>query len=174
MLQLLHVIAWVIFVGVCVEAGGFLASASVKIMRPDIAGYFWQGVNLEALYQHDRGYYVVMTGFMVLVAAMRALLFYWIIKILYEKKIDPTHPFHPEVAQFIFKIGYLSLFIGLFSYWGARYSAWFESLGVRMPDVEALRLGGADVWIFMGVTLLVVAQLFKRGIAMQSENELTI
>jgi len=43
-----------------------------------------------------------------------------------------------------------------------------------MPDVQYLRLGGADVWLFMGVTLFVIAQIFKRGIEIQTENELTV
>lgn len=43
-----------------------------------------------------------------------------------------------------------------------------------MPDVRQLSFGGADVWLFMGVTLLVIAYMFKRGIEIQSENELTI
>jgi hypothetical protein len=43
-----------------------------------------------------------------------------------------------------------------------------------MPDVQDLRLGGADVWLFMSVTLFVIGQIFKRGVEMQAENELTI
>ena len=43
-----------------------------------------------------------------------------------------------------------------------------------MPDVQSLGLGGGDVWIFMGITLLVIAKVFKRGVEIQSENDLTI
>ena len=46
--------------------------------------------------------------------------------------------------------------------------------GVNMPDIQYLHLGGADVWLFMGVILFVIAQIFKRGIEIQTENELTI
>jgi len=45
---------------------------------------------------------------------------------------------------------------------------------VKMPDTQHLRLGGADVWLFMSVTLFVIAQIFKRGIEIQTENELTV
>jgi hypothetical protein len=37
-----------------------------------------------------------------------------------------------------------------------------------------LHLGGADVWLFMGVILYIIAQIFKRGIEIQAENELTV
>jgi hypothetical protein len=43
-----------------------------------------------------------------------------------------------------------------------------------MPDTQTLVLGGADVWIFMAIILFVLAQLFKRGIEIQNENELTV
>jgi len=43
-----------------------------------------------------------------------------------------------------------------------------------MPDTQHLHLGGADVWLFMGVILFVIAQIFKRGIEIQRENELTV
>jgi hypothetical protein len=35
-------------------------------------------------------------------------------------------------------------------------------------------MAGADVWLFMGVTLFVIAQIFRRGIEIQTENELTV
>jgi hypothetical protein len=35
-------------------------------------------------------------------------------------------------------------------------------------------MGGSDVWIFMGITLLVIAHIFKKGIEIQEEHELTV
>ena len=43
-----------------------------------------------------------------------------------------------------------------------------------MPDTQLLHLGGADVWLFMAVILFIIAQIFKRGIEIQTENELTV
>lgn len=43
-----------------------------------------------------------------------------------------------------------------------------------MPDIQSLNLDGSDVWLFMGLILLVIAQIFKKGIEIQTENELTI
>ena len=71
-------------------------------------------------------------------------------------------------------IAYLALGIGFFSYWGAKLSAQLASQGVAMPDVQQLSLAGADVWLFMSVTLFVIAQIFKRGVEIQTENELTV
>ena len=85
-----------------------------------------------------------------------------------------AQPFSRELGRLTFQISYLSLLIGLFCLWGAKYAEWFVKQGVKMPDIQHLRLDGADVWLFMGVILFVIAQIFKRGIEIQTENELTV
>ena len=111
---------------------------------------------------------------MIIVAVMRPLIFYLIIKVLHDKKLNLAQPFNNEVGLFIFRLSYLSLATGLFSWWGVKYAGWLTTKGVAMPDIQNMRLGGADVWLFMGVTVFVIAQIFKRGVEIQTENELTI
>ncbi len=101
-------------------------------------------------------------------------MFYLIVKILHDKKVDLSHPFNKEMGRFIFNASYLALGIGFFSHWGIKYTEWLVKQGVRMPGSHSLHLDGADVWLFMGVTLFVIAQIFKRGIEIQTENELTV
>jgi hypothetical protein len=162
-------------VGVCIEAGGFIFNTffTMVINHVDARSY-WEGLDLSALYEHDPGYFLVITGTMSIVAVMRAWLFYLIIKILHDKKLDISQPFSKEVQRFVARISYLSLFIGICSYLGVKYAGWMVLQGVKMPDTQYLRLGGADVWLFMGITLFVIAQIFNKGIEIQTENELTV
>jgi hypothetical protein len=111
---------------------------------------------------------------MTIVGVMKALMFYLIVKILHDKKLNLSQPFNNETRGFISKLSYLSLGIGAFSFWGVNYTEWLVKKAVKMPAAETLNFGGADVWLFMGVILLVIAQIFKRGIEIQSENELTV
>ena len=55
-----------------------------------------------------------------------------------------------------------------------KYTAWLRLNGIYVPSVEELHIGGADVWLFMSVVLFVIAQIFKRGIEIQTENDLTV
>ncbi len=175
MLKILYILAWIIFVGVCIEAGGFIVYAfSTLVMNPVDAKYFWKEVDLSNLYQYDPGYFFVINLLMSIVAVMRAFLFYLIVKILHDKKLDMSQPFSNDMGRFIFNISYLTLGIGIFSCWGVNYTEWLINHGVKMPGIQYLRLGGGDVWLFMSVTLFVIAQIFKRGIEIQSENELTV
>ena len=101
-------------------------------------------------------------------------MFNQIIRVLHSKKLNFSQPFNIYIAKFISTMAYLSLGIGLFSFWGVKYTQWLVDLEVSMPDISHLRIGGADVWLFMCVILFVIAQIFKRGIEIQTENELTI
>lgn len=171
MLKILYVIAWVLFIGLCIEAGSYLFSTLVTLfVKPFNVGYF----QLSALADYDSGQVVVVYLFMSITAVMKALLFYLIVKILHDKKVDMSRPFSKEMGSFLFRICYLALGIGLFSFWGGKYVAWLSDKGVEMPGIQVLKLGGADVWLFMGIILFVIAHIFKRGIEIQSENELTI
>lgn len=174
-LNILTILAWIIFVGLCVDAGGIISNAFYTLVfNPAAASNFWLKIDLSSLYQYDPGYFLVETLLMSIAALMKALMFYLIIRMLSNKKLDMTQPFVEEVGRFVFNLSYLSLGIGVFSNAGIKYSEWFIKQGVTMPDVTQLNLDGADVWLFMGVILFVIAQIFKRGIEIQSEHDLTV
>lgn len=174
-LNILAILAWIIFVGLCVDAGGIISNAFYTlVLNPQGASSFWLKIDLSSLYQYDSGYFLVETLLMSIAAVMKALMFYLIIRILSNKKLDMSQPFVQEVGRFVFNLCYLSLGIGIFSKWGVKYTEWLIKQGITMPDVTQLNLDGADVWLFMGVILFVIAQIFKRGIEIQSEHDLTV
>ena len=174
-LKVLYVLSWIIFVGLCVEAGGIIFNAIFTMtMNPLSARQFWEGIDLSALFEFDKGQFLVETLLMSIVGILKAILFYLIVKILHDKKLDLAQPFNLDLKRFIANMAWLALGIGLFSQWGAGYTKWLVSKEITMPDIQILQFGGADVWLFMGIILFVIAQIFKRGIEIQSENDLTI
>jgi hypothetical protein len=173
-LNILLVLSWIIFTGLCVEAGGFIVNAVFAIANPAIVSRLWRQVDLSELFKYDQGHFFVLTLTMGIVAVMKALLFFLIIKTLHNKDLNMAQPFNKKVQRFVFSLSYLALLIGVFSWCGAEYAMRLATQGIGMPDTMHLRLGGADVWLFMAVILFIIAQIFKRGIEIQSENELTI
>jgi hypothetical protein len=174
-LKVLYVLSWIIFIGVCIEAGGSIFSAFYTlVINPVNARTFWEGNDLSGLYKYSQWHFFTETLLISIASVMKACIFYLLIKNLDPKKISMSQPFSKEIGRLIFNISYLSLFIGFISLWGVKYKEWLVEQGVKMPDTQYLRLGGADVWLFMGVILFVLAQIFKRGIEIQSENDLTV
>ncbi|MBO9637712.1 MAG: DUF2975 domain-containing protein [Siphonobacter aquaeclarae] len=174
-LTLLLILTWVIFIGVCIEAGGVLFSAFYTLFINSVnAENFWVGNDLTELYALDRGYFAVEALLIGIASTLKAVMFYLILSMLYSKKLRISQPFSREMRRFILRLSGLTLGIGVFTGWGVRYTAWLAGKGISMPDTQQLHLGGADVWVFMAVILLIIAEIFKRGIEMQAENELTI
>lgn len=174
-LTALLVLSWIIFIGVSIEAGGLIFNTFYALaIDPIAAKSFWMQADLSDLLQYDRGHFFAQTFFMIIVAVLKAIMFYLIVKTLHDKKLNMAKPFNKELTHFVSINAWLALLIGLFSWGGIKYAIWLAGQGVNMSNADQLRLGGADVWLFMGIMLLVITQIFKRGIEIQSENELTV
>lgn len=173
-LNVLLIISWILFAGLGIEAGAFLVNAVFAIARPDLIPYLWKEVDLSELFKYDHGHFFVITLIIGITSVLKAWLFFLIIRILHNKDLNLAQPFNKTVRRFIFNLSGVTLLISFFSSYGIDYAAWLTKQGVKMPDTSDLSLGGADVWFFMAIVLFIIAQIFKRGIEIQSENELTI
>jgi hypothetical protein len=174
-LKALLVLSWIIFIGLCVRTGAYIFNMIFLLtVNPFGSHYFWDGADLSGLLAFDRGYFMVITLLMIIVSIFKSLMFYWIIKILHDNKLDMRQPFNKEVCSFIFKLSYASLVIGLFSGWAAGHSEWLGKKGALMPSLESMHVDGAGAWWFIAIILFVIGHIFKRGIEIQAENELTI
>lgn len=170
-LDALHVLAWICFIGVLFEAGSFLFNMIYSVgFQPLAADYF----NLEGVLALGKSVFCFLLTLTTVVAVLKALAMYRIIKIFTEKKLNLKAPFNQEFGRFIFALSYFSLAIGFVAFLTAEYVESIQKQNVFVPSLQRLRVAGSDVWVFMGATLYVIALIFKRGVEMQSENELTI
>lgn len=169
------VLSWLIFIGLCMELFGLLFYGIMKnVLTPESAGKIWTIVDINALYQADKGWFGVMMLFITIVAALKVVMFYLILQLLHHKTLDLSKPFSEVMSRFVKRLAFLALGIGLFSNWGYSYAEWLISTGYTLPSLLDIKLLGADIWLFMGIVLLVIAHMFKRGMEIQMENELTI
>lgn len=175
LLKGLYLVSWIIFVGLCVDAGGFLFNTFyTQAYNSEGARYFWNHLDLSSIYAADKGQFFVLTLIICIVAVLKVILFWVIIRFRFYKQLDLSKPFNESLRRFILNIGYITLGISLFALWGQRYAEWLISKDVTVPALHLLGLAGADVWIFMSVSLFVISQVLKRGIEIQSENDLTV
>lgn len=175
-LKVLQILSWIIFIGLCIDAGGIAVNTFITLfINPLGVQNFWEGADyLSSLYKFDPGNFFVITLTMIIVAVLKAIMFYLIVKLFTEKKLNMSQPFSVELRQFILKVSYLALGIGLFSHFGFKYSVWLAQQVPTTADLQSLHIAGADVWLFMAVILFVIAQIVKRGIEIQTENDLTV
>jgi hypothetical protein len=174
-LTVLNVLSWIVFIGLCLDAGIFIVYTVLTLMlEPAQAAKMWKEVDLTAVYNYNQSHFVTLTSLIIIATILKATMFYCIVKFFYNKNLNLSKPFNEAAKRFVLTLGYLSLGIGFFSSWGTKFVEGLTLKGVSIPDLRYLRLGGSDVWWFMGIVLLVIAFIFKKGIELQNENELTV
>ncbi|MOA10052.1 hypothetical protein D3C78_1299230 [compost metagenome] len=104
-------------------------------------------------------------------SGLKAYIFYFIINIFL--KINFVHPFSKEIASLIDKISYTALLCGIVGIMTDSYTEWLTKNGVELSAVQKY-LGGTSEFLFLAAVVFLIAQIFKKGIELQSENELTI
>jgi hypothetical protein len=173
--QLLNVLSWIIFIGLAIDTGGYISNTIFTLyINAACASNFWGYVDLSSLYNYNLGFFIGFAVLIIIVSLLKTILFYLTVSIFHKKKVNLANPFNETVKDYIFNFAFIALGIGLFSYAGKSFSNWLISQGLQMPALENVKLGGADVWLFMGITLLIFAKIFKKGIELQTENELTV
>lgn len=171
-IKFMHVLTWIAFLGMCVKAGAILVSFGITIFRTDIpAKNLYLGLDLSQLQSQGTVVYAGMVICIAGIAILQALLFYTLIRIFL--KINFVHPFHPAVGKLITLMSGLSLIIGLFSKATMSYAGGFISQGLSFPHLTE-HIGQGDAYLFFAGILFVIATVFKRGIELQTENELTV
>ncbi|KAA0994158.1 DUF2975 domain-containing protein [Dyadobacter sp. UC 10] len=167
----LYIVAWVIFVGLCIEAGGLVVNFIFSLYKPEFVRNLYQKLDLSELYERSKWAFFSMYSFILVIAILKAILFYVVIMLM--SKIDLSKPFNSFVSRQISQISYYTLSIGLLSY-AARQSA--GNLMHRGFDTANLDQFWADsqAFILMAAVIYVIATIFKKGIDIQSENDLTV
>jgi hypothetical protein len=167
----LHIIAWIIFVGLCIEAGGLIVNFIFSIYRPEFVQNLYQKLDLSQMYYLNKWVYFSMYGFILFISMMKAGLFYVVIMLL--SKLNLSKPFDTYVAGKIKTISYYTLSIGIISYIARQTAISIQHYGF---ETDALNQFWTDsqAWILMAAVIWVIATIFSRGVELQNENDLTI
>jgi len=174
-LKSLHLFSWIIFIALCIEAGALLFNTIYTfVYSPAAAKFFYKQLNFENLLQSNPSYFITLLSIMLIIATLKAILFYLIIWYFSKTKQMHSKPFTIYLYQFVKNSSLCSLGIALFSNWGTKFSSFLTKNNYIIPNLEQLNFSGASIWLFFALFLFVISQVLKKGIEIQEENELTI
>lgn len=167
----LKIVAWIIFVGLCIEAGGLIVNFFFSLYKPEFVQNLYQKLDLSEMYQRSKWTFFSMYSFVLIISILKAMLFY--VVVILVTKIDLLKPFNSFVSVQISKISYYTLAIGLLSFL-ARQTA--KNLQHRDYAIDTLNQYWADsqAFILMAAVIYVIATIFSKGVEMQNENDLTV
>jgi hypothetical protein len=164
----MKVVLWVVFVGLCIKAGTVIVSGVLNLVL-DVPGSEIRniGIYLTGLMELSNVHYVILWGMISAIMVLKADIFYRLIKLF--STLDLQQPFNQAITGSIEKISYVLLTIGVFSAVGSGYGSYLSEMHVTVRYSWA-----SSEYLFMAGVIFVIAQVFKRGLELQSENELTI
>ncbi|MBK8966101.1 MAG: DUF2975 domain-containing protein [Saprospiraceae bacterium] len=166
-LIVMHILAWVVCIGLMIEAGAILVSFGVSCVNPEAAKNLYQGLDLYALRRFSFWYYAQAASFMFALAGMKAYVVFLVIRTLAEVKL--LNPFKVEVALMLEKISYVLLGIWLVALVSSAHADW-----LLKTTGEVYPIGASGEFLFAAGLVFIISQIFKRGVELQSENELTV
>jgi hypothetical protein len=167
----LSIVAWIIFVGLSIEAGGLIVNFIFSIFKPEMVHNLYQKMDLSELYNRSQWAFYSMYSFVLIISVLKAFMFYIVVRLTY--KLDLAKPFSTFVSKQISIISYLTLSIGLLSYIAKETTKALQQHGFEMDKLDQFWVD-SQAFIVMAAVIYIIAVIFKKGIEMQSENEFTI
>ncbi len=172
LIKILNVLTWAGFIGLCIKAGALLFSYWVSMYRNALgAKNLYMGLDLSQLKEYGNMEYSILVACIFLIIALQAILFYVLIKIF--QKINLLSPFHETIGKYFLRLSFLSLAIAVLSKLTVGMCSKYFSEGLTMPHLME-HIGLGDAFLFFAGVLFFIAVLYKRGIELQNENDLTI
>lgn len=167
----LHIVAWIIFVGLSIEAGGMIVNFFFGVFKPETIPYLYQKLDLTEMYTKSKWAFFSMYSFIVVISFMKAFLFYLVIKLL--SKLDLSKPFNTVVSKQITQISYCTFSIGIISHIAKQCTNYLIHRNYEVHQLNE-SWGDSQAYILMAGIIYVIAAIFTKGVEIQNENDLTV
>lgn len=167
----LYMVAWVIFVGLSIESGGLIVNFFFSLYKPEFVQNLYQKLDLTEMYRDSRFVFFGIYSFILTVSILKAYLFYVVIRLMH--KMDLSKPFSTFVAGQISQISYYTLSIGLLSYIARQFAKNITHHGFVTDNLNQF-WADSQAFILMGAVIYIIATIFRKGVDIQNENDLTV
>jgi hypothetical protein len=167
-LAIMNVLAWIAYIGLMIKAGAYIWNYVTSFFVPESPKNFYNGLNLYDLKQFSYWQFTAVVTFMISITTLQAYTAHLVIKVL--SKIKIKNPFTIEVSKLMEKISFFILSIWVVSMIFNVHMSW---LSKRVAgNWEQYKVAGD--FLFLAGVIFVFAQIFKKGVEIQTENELTV
>ncbi len=168
-LTVLKIVAWIVLIGFSMECGSRIASFLISFKNPDLASKFYEiNENFFQLRQFNIWYFNSLMFLAVLISAVKVHIWYIVIELFL--KINLKTPFSIELAKKLEKITFSLIVIWALSFTG-RIA--IELLSKQL-NLDIGEFGVGNEFLFLSGIIYIVSQIYKRGIEIQEENQLTV
>jgi len=157
-------------IGYSIICGGQLTTLISSFINPEWAKRTYEvDLTLLSIRDHSIWYYGFGMGMTIVVSALKGTIWYAVFNLLSKLKLHT--PFTMEVEIKLEKIAFLLLAVWLVSsfFWKIYIYYLAQDTGIKLPTNNM-----GDEYLFMAGMMYIISQIFKRGIEIQEENQLTV
>ncbi len=169
-LTVMKIIAWLAFVGFSIQCGAQVIAFILGFTNSELAQNMYSvDKNWFLWKEHSNWIYIFMMSVIIAISAFKANIWFMIIDLLSKLKLE--NPFTLEVAKKLESISYQFLVISIAGTVGSSY---IKGLEKYQQDIGALHVDDESAFFFVAGIIYIISQIFKRGVEIQKENELTV
>jgi len=166
LLKVMSYVSWVVFIGLLIKTGTILTTYFISITNEAAAENLFGGLDLSSYRAFSFVQYTFVISYKIFLFAAEAYVAFLVARLL--GKLDLKTPFNITVHSLMEKISYSILSIWIVA---ILHNAQVRYLA-KKNDLP-MDLFSSD-FIFLAGIIFIFAQIIKRGIEIQSENDLTI
>ncbi len=167
----LYIVAWLIFIGLSIDAGALIVNFFFSLYKPEFVQNLYQKLDLTEMYKDSRLAFFGVYCFILIISILKACLFYIVINLMHN--IDLSKPFNPFVARQISRISYFTFSIGILSYIARQTVKNLQHHGYVIDNLNGF-WADSQAFILMAAVVYVIATIFKKGVEIQNDNDLTV
>lgn len=174
-LTILHVMLWIVFIGLCIQTGvsmfSYVLTNYAHYMKLPADHWAMKHLNsgheLAEVYHYGFYHFSILGAFLIILLSLKASIAHYFIKISLELKLDK--PFTLSTYKHLGSISLIAFWGGILAVLASAYSQWLGKKGVAIQTDWSYQ-----EFLFFSAVMYVLAQVFKKGAELQSESELTI
>lgn len=170
--RVFQVLAWILFIGACIKAGALITTYGISLwISEEASRNLYEGLNLWELREANMAYYHAAEWGLIAISVAKAMVLYLLVWLVTHT--EPARPFQTQVVLRMERMGYWSLGAGVLTLLLAKWSKRLLTAGIDAKTLDGFLQSGPE-WMLIGAILLVLAQVFRQAVVLQSENDLTI
>ena len=165
-LKIMKFFSWFAFIGLMIKSGVILVAYLLSINNPEVSKNIYEGMNLFEYRNYNLIQYSFIIGYKIFLFATEAYIAFLVIKLL--DKLNMKSPFNLNIQKIMEQISYSIFYLWVLA---IVHNTHMQLIGKKHGF--QMYLFSSD-FVFLSAIIFIFAQIVKKGIEIQSENDLTV
>ncbi len=170
-IKFLHVISWIIFIGLCIKTGTLIFNFAFVQFDVFPIENLYLILDLSDLFAQNEIYFGFLFSLTIALCGLKAYTFYKITQLF--PHLNLHKPFSKEISDLISKITYYIFSVGMLGAIAHRFNQELAKDGYPVENAYEY-WNDYSAFLMMAAVVFVIAQIFKKGLEIQAENDLTV